>query len=104
MVHAACNGHIKVPHAKPVHRLVNGGQGRGTGGIYGKVGAVQVKHVGHAARNDVGQFARHGVFGNRGEFFTHARVHFVQHFLRIGRRQGFKSRCVFEDFIQERAV
>ncbi len=65
---------------------------------------MHVKHVGHAARDYVGQFARHGVFGYRGEFFAHASVHFVNHFLGIGRGQGFKSGSVFEDFVQERSV
>ena len=104
LVHTACNGHVKVTHAKPVYGLVNGRQRSGASSVHREVGAVQVKYVGDAAGDNVGQFAGHGVFVNGGEFFTHARVHFVQHFLGVGRGQRFEGRGVFQNFIQERAV
>ena len=85
LVHTAGNRHIKIAHAQPVDGLVNSGQRGGASGVHRKVGTVQIKHVGYTARDDVGQFARHGVFVNRGEMFPHAFVHFVNHFFGVRR-------------------
>ena len=104
LVHAAGDSHIKIAHAQAVDRLVNGRQRSSAGRVHRKVGAVQVKHVGYASGNYVSEFTGHGVFVNGSEFFAHARVHFVQHFLGVGRGQRFKRGGVFENFVQERAV
>ena len=104
LIYTACNGHVKVTHAQPVDGLVNGSQRGGTGRVHREVGAVQVKHIGYAAGDYIGQFARHGIFGNRGKFFPHAGVHFVQHFLCIGRSQRFKGRGIFKNLVNKRTV
>ena len=85
LVHTARYGHIKITHAQTVYGLVNSRQRGGAGSVYGKVGSVQIKHIGYAAGNNVGQLSGHGVFGNRDKAFAHAGVHFVHHFLGVRR-------------------
>ena len=104
LVHPAGYGHIKVPHTQPVYGLVNSRQRGGASSIHRKVGTVQIKHVGYAARNNVGQFTRHRIFVNRGKFFAHTRIHFVQHLLGVGGSQRLERGGIFENFVQERTV
>ena len=95
MVYAADNGHIKISFAQAVDGLVHRRQRGGARGVYGKVGTVHVKHVGQAPGDDIGQFSRHGIFGNGGKFLAHAFVHFVHQLLLGIGRKGFVSRGIF---------
>ena len=63
-VHPAREHRIAMPLGQQLDRGVDGGQGRGAGGVGDEAGPAQVEHVGDAAGDDVGQLAGHAVFGD----------------------------------------
>ena len=67
---------VKLPGDQSLDRGMEGRHGGSAGGVGDKVGAAQVERVGHAAGDDVGQLAGHGILGDAGDavadLFAHA--------------------------------
>ena len=65
-VHGAGDNHVVVVIGHTVDRSLQSGQRRGARGVRSEIGPAQVEHRRHPAGCDVGQLARHGVFGGVG--------------------------------------
>ncbi len=70
-VDAAGDDGVAVPRHEHVHRGVEGGEGRGAGGVGGEVRPAQVEDVGHAAGEDVRELTGHRVLGDLGQLVRH---------------------------------
>ena len=73
-VHAAGQHRIHLAGRQQFHRRVDGRETGGASRVGDEAGSAQVEHVGHPARDDVGQLAWHGVFGDGRQGGVHAFV------------------------------
>ncbi len=69
---------------------LDGGEAAGAGGIGDEVRPTQVEDVGHAARDDVGEFTGHGVFVDGRQGAVHDRVELLHQGHLCRRRQPLK--------------
>ena len=89
-VHAAGNHRVGLAGVERLARGLHCGEGGGAGGVGNEAGAAQIEHIGHAPGHNVGQLARHGVFGNLRQRAVHGRVPLRQNAGARGRGQRCK--------------
>ncbi len=97
-VHTAGQRHVVVMVDQAIHRGLQARHARGTGRVRGEVRAAQVVHRGHAASDDVGQLARHGVFGGLGQAPLDLRLQLGEQCFPRGRGQSLEGIDVTERF------
>ena len=90
-VDAAGNHRIVVVLVQPLHGRRYCRHGRRAGGITHIVGAAQIEERCHATGDDVGQLARHGVFGNGRQALAHPGSCFLDNRFAQILRQGTKT-------------
>ena len=90
-VHAAGEDGVHLALDEHGKSRFHGGEAGGAGGVGDEVGTAQVEDVGDAPGDDVGQFARHGVLGDGGDFVGDGFLPAVQNFLLRGAGQAVKG-------------
>ncbi len=80
-IHAAGQDGVELAEAQAVHCRLQRRQRRGAGRVGDEIWPGEVEHVGHPSGDDVGEFARHGVFRDLRE----ARMYAAGHALNQGR-------------------
>ncbi len=91
-VYAASESQVAAPRAQGIHGRAEGCQGGGTGRVSGEVGSGEVEEIGHAASDDVGEFAGHGIFGDETEVLPDIVLDAGQEFAAQIRGQGLEGR------------